>query len=164
MGGAAPEAGGVTSMGSPVDWLEGGTEEARTGILRVLPGASIAVRISGLLDGGSARPLISRGGTRGGRGGKEEQEQEEEEGGREGGGERKKRRRREKKRNEERGGRGGSRSRRREEREKKARQRQTDEKSRRRDSRKVKKKYLIPFLPFTFLSLKEVGQDRVSSG
>lgn len=47
--------------------------------------------------------------------------------------------------------------RKRKEREKRARQR---EESRRRDSRKVKK-YLIPFLPFTFLSLREeVGQDR----
>lgn len=95
MGGAAPEAGGVTSMGSPVDWLEGGTEEARTGILRVLPGASIAVRISGLLDGGSARPLISRGGTGGEGGGRRRSRRR-----REGGGKREEEKRREKKRNE----------------------------------------------------------------
>lgn len=69
IGGPAPVAAaacGVSSIGSPVDGAdEGGTEEERTGSFRVLPGASVAPDMPVFLDGGSARPLISRGGTGG---------------------------------------------------------------------------------------------------
>jgi hypothetical protein len=59
----AVEADGVTSIGSPVSRPEDGTEEERTGSFRVLPGASVAPETTVILDGGSARPVISRGRT-----------------------------------------------------------------------------------------------------